>query len=1038
MSEKPTYKREAGPPISSLDFSPNTRRSSSRASQRVARVSGLNTALLPKTSYSLPPTPIASSFEDSTPSAKRRKTPRSINNDDHSVHSQVTVETPDQRSRSASVQASSTKSKKSNRNRKSSKTNHVTQDKQEPSQSTLHRFISHQSPDRPKSPTAQSELSETKPVTTSRNSSVMKTRATNPKSRNSMPAKANGASDAEMPGTQASSRASTPQTTRSRNRKPKPTVHTARTTPNVRSQPISATDSSKPQTPTNGLNKSPVSTPGSLTAKTRRRGPTSGVAASAAHQNDEQSYVTPDGNGTGAHSQGTIRRSNTVKLNVGRKALAAALSTPLAHPYDREMANGTGEEVPKHVYDDGFHFDYDAEMYGRNFGLDGQMEPPGSPTSLTTSTSTANRASGRVRKPTIRALESQASEQRVRRRTTPRAKPKPSATSKVVSQAAADSKVTSNPTPNSAAPQRTPVVLSAEARALANRLLDFAATAVAEDFKPEPQAGAWLQEMRKQFDAEQTAGQVAEDAGRPGEQRKQQPPPPNTTPSASAPTRRNRTRAQAKREAVDSVVCADADGWRFTGQVNEFGEELFAVGPEYEVFRPNNTYNDDELPQPPLRYKARDQVERDRIFGYPPRMGERNLPQETAAPFRVEDVNTELAKIKLREEAKSLGIAVGRTWNLNDIEAAIATHRNGTAQTPAVPTPVNGNISEKATRASRKRRRETTDAVIATPEDAPALKAAPKTGGRLKVTSKTTATSKANPKTAATSEVSPKTAATPKATPKTAVTPKATLKSTPASKASTKSVAKSKTPLKATATSEAVEPRQRAKRRRKNDEAPTAPAAQETSEPDSEPEPAPAPEVQGDGKRPLRLTLFMKDQKGVNDGNEKGDDDNGDEDTPEPEPQTQETPKKRKRVKTPKSSTSDKPSKSKKRARAEVDETEEDKATSRPHKSPKNSTSDTPSGLKVKLRTSGNKEETDDKAQDETKKEFPETPETPVPAEPVVEDETLGETPGGRPRRRAAAALMAGFQTHAKERARRAARRKGSENPEDEATAAAV
>ncbi|PLB38663.1 putative GPI-anchored cell surface glycoprotein [Aspergillus candidus] len=878
----------------------------------------------------------------------------------------------------------------------------------------------------------------------------MKTRAANPKSRKSLPAKANRASDAGMSGTQAASRASTPQSTRSRNRKPKSTIHTARTTPNVRSQPIPANDSSKPQTPTNGVSKTPVSTPGSLTTKTRRRGPTSGVTSSAEHRDDEQPNVTPDANGTSAPSQGTTRPSNTVKLNVGRKALAAALSTPLAHPYDRELANGTVPGTPMHVYDDGFHFDYDAEMYGKNFGLDGQMDPPGSPTSLTTSTSTANRTSGRVRKPTIRALESLASEQRVRRRTTPRAKPKPNAASKVVSQPTTDTKVTSNSTPAPAAPQRTPVVLSAEARALANRLLDIAATAVAEDFKPAPEASAWLAEMRKNFDAEQNGGQVAENAGKPGEQRKQQPPPANTTPSASAPTRRNRTRAQAKREAVDSVVCADADGWRFTGQVNEFGEELFAVGPEFEVFRPNNTYNDDELPQPPLRYKARDQVERDRIFGYPPRMGERNLPQGTVAPFTVEDVDTELAKIKLRDEAKSLGITIDRSWNVNDIKAAVATRRHGTAQTPAVPTPVNGNVSEKATRASRKRRRDTADPVVPTPEDAPSPKAAPKTGGRLKVTPKITATSKATPKTAATSEVAPKTAATPKAapktaamskaTPKSAATSKATPKSTAASKASTKSATTSKTSSKAAVTSEAVEPTPRAKRRRKNGEVPTALAAQDTSEPDSdsEPEPAPAPEVQDDEKKKkhiLKLKFFMKDENGQKDG-----DGNGDGDTSEPQSQTQETPKKRKRAKAPKSGKSDKPSKSKKRTRTEADESEEDKVTSRPHKSPKTSAYDTPVGakpLKVTLRMSGNKK-TDDKAQDETKKEIPETPETPVPAEPPVEDETLGETPGGRPRRRAAAALMAGFQTHAEERARRAARRKGSEHPEDGATAAAV
>ncbi|PWY86032.1 hypothetical protein BO70DRAFT_360838 [Aspergillus heteromorphus CBS 117.55] len=108
--------------------------------------------------------------------------------------------------------------------------------------------------------------------------------------------------------------------------------------------------------------------------------------------------------------------------------------------------------------------------------------------------------------------------------------------------------------------------------------------------------------------------------------------------------------------------------------MNPFGEELITVGPDYEWYRPNNTYGDQLLPQPPLRLKSRAQFEQDRIFGYPPRMGERNLPRETHMPFMYENVDEVRATIRAREEAKRRGIIIDLWMASAEIVALIAQH----------------------------------------------------------------------------------------------------------------------------------------------------------------------------------------------------------------------------------------------------------------------------------------------------------------------------------------------------------------------------
>ncbi|KKA22845.1 GPI-anchored cell surface glycoprotein [Rasamsonia emersonii CBS 393.64] len=118
----------------------------------------------------------------------------------------------------------------------------------------------------------------------------------------------------------------------------------------------------------------------------------------------------------------------------------------------------------------------------------------------------------------------------------------------------------------------------------------------------------------------------------------------------------------------------DSDGWTHTGRVNEHGEEIVMVPDTYVWVRPVTNYGDVCLPPPPPQVKSRQQVERDQIFGFPPFLGQRNLPRPGPRKFVREDVRTETAKIKAREAAAQKGLSINRSMSLSDIQAKIREH----------------------------------------------------------------------------------------------------------------------------------------------------------------------------------------------------------------------------------------------------------------------------------------------------------------------------------------------------------------------------
>ncbi|KAK1142890.1 hypothetical protein N8T08_007324 [Aspergillus melleus] len=734
---------------------------------------------------------------------------------------------------SKGAQASqSTDTQKSNQNR----TSHSDKLSNEPqvSQSTLHSFLK-KTQDRRKSLASQADLTDPNKSdsnTSSHGSSFSGRRRT----RKSLPAKTNGSGNQDTkPQLTASSRASTPRSTKA-DRKPKSTSRQdLNTSSTVNPTPLAVSQATPVPSSTAKLGKDKPVTPGPsrgftpINSSTRR---TRKSVADLASQMHEQS--TPSGDamdidsapsGVESSVKGSSRAngrpmSNTITLNVGRKALEsvlpAALGTP-RHSYDHEIAESV-EGTPVHVYGDSFSenydFEYTPDMYGHNFRHDGQVDGPTSPTSFATSTSTGARTSGRTRKPTVWAMESIESERRFQRKRTrtPAAKEEPTTNGNDADVVDADAKPTDGPTakadahqnkkrkkkhsaddesaltqitsapshptpapsavahsavspslptrppsinststpapnhsasappastspspihstmapytPNPPAPTtHTPVPyapvalteLSTERVDIVMRLISVADDVlVAHPDAQESEDDKFLEEMRNSFRQTHDLNSSGNLSGPveplPCEEKAEAET--ATKPKAIEPKQARARAGKAKsRKAkarrakpTKTSSAAPAGGVRAkkeeaakgaNSQTNDFGEEVVVVSTGYHWYRPNNTYGDGGLPQPPLRLKSDEQAERDRIFGFPPRMGERNLPRAFGAPFSVENIGEEKAKIRAREEARLRHIPVDRHMSTAEIRGLIDEHDSAGAPNPP---------NEKATRSSRKRR----------------------------------------------------------------------------------------------------------------------------------------------------------------------------------------------------------------------------------------------------------------------------------------------------------------------------------------------
>ncbi|PGH12487.1 hypothetical protein AJ79_04231 [Helicocarpus griseus UAMH5409] len=115
----------------------------------------------------------------------------------------------------------------------------------------------------------------------------------------------------------------------------------------------------------------------------------------------------------------------------------------------------------------------------------------------------------------------------------------------------------------------------------------------------------------------------------------------------------------------------DSDGWVHTGLGNEHNDENVIVPDTYTWIRPRDSFNDPRIPQSPPQLKSLIQVERDDAFGYPPPGRKPNLPLDLEGDFVSEDVDIETEKAKVFQAARTRGILVDRSMDLEGIKLAI-------------------------------------------------------------------------------------------------------------------------------------------------------------------------------------------------------------------------------------------------------------------------------------------------------------------------------------------------------------------------------
>ncbi|KAL5342837.1 hypothetical protein BJX70DRAFT_394678 [Aspergillus crustosus] len=553
------------------------------------------------------------------------------------------------------------------------------------------------------------------------------------KTRKSMPTRPDVVADQENEVTSAKATASlafTPQSTR-RDRKSRPANTGAKInkpSPVSKNQSTPATSTTKAKLNGNGVVDTTPATNTSTRPRRRDRHPAKAADEELLKASNETgARVTPTKNARepnhealeNNHTQSPNKKSNTVTLNVGRKLIdilneAKAREAEAQEAREaREAETAANMDIPGHAENGDYHIDYDSAMYKNNYGLDGHVDSPTSPTSLSTTTSNAARTSGRARKPTTRALESFESEQQYRR---PRA---PSVKLSNTTDAIAGK--TRSKQQRSAEQSPTSSLKSAhkpDVFILAKQIYELAAAAVAPDFVSPPEVDIWIQELHQKLDEGEKEKEQEKEQEREQEQEQEQEQETVVAQSVEeveedgGGEEEEKDEEEKEEEAdpsdnpfLDNVQTSDPwiddDGWEHTGQHNKHGEEFVIVPSGYEYYRPNNTYGDDQLPLPPVRLRSLIQAEKDRAFGYPPRIGDRNLPVDYDDNFFLfENVLEEKLKLKIREDSRGKGIYVHRFMSFEELEKLQELHEKG--QPAVLPLIDNTPVEVKPT---RKRRR---------------------------------------------------------------------------------------------------------------------------------------------------------------------------------------------------------------------------------------------------------------------------------------------------------------------------------------------
>ncbi|KAF3386855.1 hypothetical protein F1880_000795 [Penicillium rolfsii] len=99
-----------------------------------------------------------------------------------------------------------------------------------------------------------------------------------------------------------------------------------------------------------------------------------------------------------------------------------------------------------------------------------------------------------------------------------------------------------------------------------------------------------------------------------------------------------------------AVARVAQDNWVHTGRVNSHDEEVVLMPSGYSLDRAPHNYGDEALPYPPVRTRPDDEVMANIGLGFPPLLGDRNIPFDVQSDFQPEDVTEEQAQVQARKK----------------------------------------------------------------------------------------------------------------------------------------------------------------------------------------------------------------------------------------------------------------------------------------------------------------------------------------------------------------------------------------------------
>ncbi|KAJ5960217.1 uncharacterized protein N7479_007367 [Penicillium vulpinum] len=410
---------------------------------------------------------------------------------------------------------------------------------------------------------------------------------------------------------------------------------------------------------------------------------------------------SPNSPGTSSETPSSRRRAFQSRPSRLSTVHTPALEAPATNPGSRRTRRTAALETPKQAVSDIDFPDSTGsaslpfDQYMGNFESEGTDDGPSSPTSASDM-----RNSSRVRKPTMRAIESfESCKKKPRRKnmtmSTPTVETPPLAATKVVKNNVS----------------KKPMNKTRKSKRMSNLNMRKNAILIGFDIDAKV-AGKKLEYFRRQdeekygVDMPTTKTTSPSDIDVDVDMITQDLPAPVIAPSPPTPPTAVTNGSSILSYKKQSDTKVSSDGWVQTGYVNSSGEEVSLIPEKYHPYYPAHTYGYEGLPFPPVRARTSQQAETDFSHSFAPLMGDRNLPSEATAPFVTENVEEEKARALARAPAPVPATKKPRARKRRQTTAADAADQSAAAAAAAAP------VTTAATggRKSQRRRRQTAPA----------------------------------------------------------------------------------------------------------------------------------------------------------------------------------------------------------------------------------------------------------------------------------------------------------------------------------------